>query len=207
MLLPQKSLRVSRGKLCYTQRWRIPGNVESWGKRKVKNGKNWCKWGKHKIFIFSIKELILLYSRMKNVSFEKNILLRFWFWVEVFAAWAVFAVSPRQVAFLVEDGECLHMWRVFVNIFNKQSRTADKGWSCRLGLREGLKNPHHNGNHVTKCYTACMDSLEGPKERKMDMTFGTWNIRFMSVSGSSSEMLSHPIRIKKIWEVIWEIFN
>jgi hypothetical protein len=134
--------------------------------------------GKHKVFIFSIKELILLSSRMKIVTVWKNILLRFWFWVEVFAA---LAVSLRQGAFLVEDGEGPHMWRAFVNIFNKQSRTADKGRSSRLGLREGLTNPHHKGNHVTKCYTACMDSLKGPKERKMDMTFGTWNIRFMSL--------------------------
>jgi hypothetical protein len=30
------------------------------------------------------------------------------------------------------------IWRVAVNILNKQSRTADKGWSSSLGLGEGL---------------------------------------------------------------------
>jgi hypothetical protein len=30
-------------------------------------------------------------------------------------------------------GGSLHMWRVAVNMFNKQSRTAEKGWSSGVG--------------------------------------------------------------------------
>ena len=30
------------------------------------------------------------------------------------------------------------IWRVAVNKSNKKSRTADKGWSCNLGLDEAL---------------------------------------------------------------------
>jgi hypothetical protein len=43
----------------------------------------------------------------------------------------------------VADGvDGLQIWRVATNILNKQSRTADKGWSSRLGLGVGLKTPH-----------------------------------------------------------------
>jgi hypothetical protein len=39
-----------------------------------------------------------------------------------------------------EDG--LQIWRVGENILNKQSRTADNGWSSGWGLGVGLRNPH-----------------------------------------------------------------
>jgi hypothetical protein len=32
------------------------------------------------------------------------------------------------------------IWRVATNIFNKQSRTADKGWSFSLGVQRGANN-------------------------------------------------------------------
>jgi len=38
----------------------------------------------------------------------------------------------------VYGGDGLQTWRVAANILNKQSRTADKPWSCSLGLRRGL---------------------------------------------------------------------
>ena len=34
------------------------------------------------------------------------------------------------------------MWRVEANILNKQSRTADKGWSSSLGVGRVLTTPH-----------------------------------------------------------------
>jgi len=37
-----------------------------------------------------------------------------------------------------EDG--FQIWKVAVNILNKQSRTADKGWSSILGLGRGANN-------------------------------------------------------------------
>jgi hypothetical protein len=33
------------------------------------------------------------------------------------------------------------IWRVAANILNKQSRTADKGWSSSLGVGRGLTTP------------------------------------------------------------------
>jgi hypothetical protein len=41
---------------------------------------------------------------------------------------------------VVDEGEGLQIWRVAVNILNKQSRTADKGWSYSLGVGRGANN-------------------------------------------------------------------
>jgi hypothetical protein len=42
----------------------------------------------------------------------------------------------------VADGrEVLRVRRVAANILNKQSRTAEKGWSFRLGVGHGADNP------------------------------------------------------------------
>jgi hypothetical protein len=40
----------------------------------------------------------------------------------------------------VADGDGLQIWRVVANILNKQSRTADKGWSSSLGVGRGVNN-------------------------------------------------------------------
>jgi hypothetical protein len=42
----------------------------------------------------------------------------------------------------VADGaDGLQMWRVAAIVLNKQSRTADWGWSCSLGVGRGANNP------------------------------------------------------------------
>jgi hypothetical protein len=35
----------------------------------------------------------------------------------------------------------LQIWRVAANTLNKQSRTADKGWSSSLGVGHGANKP------------------------------------------------------------------
>jgi hypothetical protein len=47
-------------------------------------------------------------------------------------------MARPQVA---DGGDTLQFWRAAANIFNKQSRTADKGWSSSLGVE--LTTPHH----------------------------------------------------------------
>jgi hypothetical protein len=37
-------------------------------------------------------------------------------------------------------GNNLQTWKVAVSILNKQSQTADKGWSSRLGVGLGVNN-------------------------------------------------------------------
>jgi hypothetical protein len=43
-------------------------------------------------------------------------------------------MARPQVA---DGGDGLQIWRVAANILNKQSRTADKGWSSSLGFGRG----------------------------------------------------------------------
>jgi hypothetical protein len=81
----------------------------------------------------------------------------------------------------VADGEDgLQIWRVAANILNKQSRTADKGWYS-WGLGVGLTTPQRKNKCVTKCKKGPQtwtDSLnKQTKLWKMDMRFGTWNVR------------------------------
>ena len=52
-------------------------------------------------------------------------------WVPVFKAW-------RVLRFRMEERPPI--WRVAANILNKQSRTADKGWSSSLGVGRGADN-------------------------------------------------------------------
>jgi hypothetical protein len=45
-------------------------------------------------------------------------------------------VHPR----VSDRGEGLQIWRVATNMLNKQSRTADSGWSSSLGFGRGANN-------------------------------------------------------------------
>ena len=63
------------------------------------------------------------------------------FWLKALESMISGSLSPQH-------GACsgcgwrngLHVWRVAVNILNKQSRTADKGWSSSLGVGWGDNN-------------------------------------------------------------------
>jgi hypothetical protein len=46
-------------------------------------------------------------------------------------------MARPQVA---DGGDALQLWREAVNILNKKSRTADKGWSSSLGVGRGANN-------------------------------------------------------------------
>jgi hypothetical protein len=46
-------------------------------------------------------------------------------------------MARPQVA---DGGDALQVWRVAANMFNKQSRTADKEWSSSLGVGCGANN-------------------------------------------------------------------
>jgi hypothetical protein len=72
-----------------------------------------------------------------------------------------------------------------VNVLKKESQSANKvaPSACRLG--GSFTTPHHK--NVTKCLHRVLD-VDGffgmTKEQKIDMRFGTWNVRSPSVSGS-----------------------
>jgi hypothetical protein len=46
-------------------------------------------------------------------------------------------MARSQVA---DGGDALQLWREAANILNKQSRTADKGWSSSLRVGRGANN-------------------------------------------------------------------
>jgi hypothetical protein len=46
-------------------------------------------------------------------------------------------MARPQVA---DGGDALQVWRVAVNILNKQSQTADNGWASSLGVGRGSNN-------------------------------------------------------------------
>jgi hypothetical protein len=52
-------------------------------------------------------------------------------WVPVTTAWRVLRLRVEERP---------PIWKVAANILNKQSRTADKGWSSSLGVGRGANN-------------------------------------------------------------------
>jgi hypothetical protein len=47
-------------------------------------------------------------------------------------------------------GGSLQIWRVAANILNKQSWTADEGWSSRLGVGWWLETPDSKKNYILR---------------------------------------------------------
>jgi len=67
------------------------------------------------------------------------------------------SLSPRRgVPWGCGRMSSLQIWRAAVNLFNKQKRRNEKGWSSNLGVGRGLKTPHHKNTRVAKCYTEPM---------------------------------------------------
>jgi hypothetical protein len=54
--------------------------------------------------------------------------------------------------YVADGGDGLQIWNVSANILNKQSRTADKGWSYSWGLGVGLTTPLRKNKLVTKIH-------------------------------------------------------
>jgi hypothetical protein len=88
----------------------------------------------------------------------------------------------HQVA---DGGDGLQIWREAANILNKQSWTADKGWSSSLEV--GCEASNSSNNVVTKDHKkprTGTDSLDKqPMRKKMDMRFGTRNVGTMCRAG------------------------
>jgi hypothetical protein len=79
-------------------------------------------------------------------------------------------MARPQVA---DGGDSLQVWRVTANILNKQSRTADKGWSSSWGVGRGatllltVKNKLVTKDHKKpRTWTDSLDKR--PKRKKID---------------------------------------
>jgi hypothetical protein len=74
---------------------------------------------------------------------------------------------------VTDRGGGLQIWRVAMNILNKQSRTADRRWPSIIFVSKYVQGPWK-----------WTDSLALPKHRKSDVRFGTWNVRSLYRTGS-----------------------
>jgi hypothetical protein len=105
---------------------------------------------------------------------------------------------------VLDAGDGLQIWRVAGNILNTQTRTPYKGWISSLGFGVRLTTPHHRKQLVTKCHAGPrtrMDSLERHKQMKMDMIYGTLNVRSLYRAGSVTtfhNLHSSPTMIRMI---------
>jgi hypothetical protein len=76
----------------------------------------------------------------------------------------------------VPDGEeSLHVRTVAVNILNKQSHTADKGWSSSYGVGWGLTTPHHKKICMLH-RTSDLDRFFG-RTKAMENGHEIWNLK------------------------------
>jgi hypothetical protein len=107
--------------------------------------------------------------------------------------------------------EVLWLQRAAANILNKQSQTADKGWSSSLGVVHGANNPSLQKIFVTKCFKApwtWTDPLAQPKQWEKDMRFGTWNYRSLcrvgAVKSVVGELDTCKLDLVGVQDVRWE---
>jgi hypothetical protein len=83
-----------------------------------------------------------------------------------------------------------------------------RGGPPAWGLGGGVTTPHRKKKkHVTKCHRGprnWTDTLERPKAKKMDMRFGTWNVRSLYRPGSLKPVSGESAKYKKI-AVFWVV--
>jgi hypothetical protein len=78
--------------------------------------------------------VLFLWSADKHLRIRSGFICRFHVkWVHCHHGMACPRVADR--------GDDLQIWRVAANMLNKQSRTADSGWSSSLGVGSGANNP------------------------------------------------------------------
>jgi hypothetical protein len=89
---------------------------------------------------------------------------------------------------VADGGNGPQIWRIAANILNKQSQTADKGWSSGLGV--GLTTPHHK---ILPCYENSQETSE------MGRLLWTrwWTFRFLKIAGEFSEWLHNWQLLRK----------
>jgi hypothetical protein len=101
-----------------------------------------CSWLVH----FSGRNTTLLVLKNVFIGWAAHLQMKskiLWFLAPSFVSSHVRGVpchhgmAHPQVA---DGGDALQLWRGAVNILNKQSRTADKGWSSSLGVWRWTNN-------------------------------------------------------------------
>jgi len=115
--------------------------------------------------------------------------------------------------------------RVAVNILNKQSRTADEGWSSSLGVGPPREKPLLRNIHKARCflwrqnnpevnYTTRISGRGGvflgevSRSRKRDIFLGTWNVRSLyragSLTAAARELARYKLDLVGMQEFRWD---
>ena len=94
-------------------------------------------------------------------------------WVAVTTEWRVLMLRMKERP---------PIWRVAANILNKQSLTADNGWSSSLLVGRGANNSSLLKRILLRyihrqSLGLGLILLVRPKQRKRDVRFGAWNVR------------------------------
>jgi hypothetical protein len=149
--------------------------------------------------------MVLLSSRLLS----KNVKIRIYKTISL-PAMLGGSLSPQHGA----SSDCgwwngLQLWRLAANTLNKQPRRDSKGWFSNLGLGRGANKPSPKNKPVTKKSNRSSD-LDGftnkrPELRKMDMRFGTWNVRRFYSAGSlmtvSRELARHKLNLVGVQKI------
>jgi hypothetical protein len=77
----------------------------------------------------------------------------------------------------------LPVWRVAVNVYNKQSQTADIGWFSSLGVERDAKSHNLPCCELFHKIPDLGCSCGICKQRKRDTRFSMWNVRSLYRSG------------------------
>jgi hypothetical protein len=101
-------------------------------------------------------------------------------------------------------GGDLRMWMVATNTMNKQSRTADKRWYCRLRVKRGAnKSLTLKNKLIAKCHEESQDWTDSLdklcKFGKMDMRFSTWDVRSLYGAGLLLTAAKELSKCKSDW--------
>ena len=111
------------------------------------------------------------------------------------------------------------IWKVAANKLNKQSRTADKGWSSSLELGEALTIPPRKKTHKKYSWARCsptrisggvvfLEEASCTRKRKRDILLGTWNVRSLYRAGSlkaaTRELARYKLDVVGVQEVRWD---
>jgi len=105
---------------------------------------------------------------------------------------------------VVDGGDGLQVWRVAVNVLNKQSWTVDKGWPSSLRVEWGAET-HHKWNvpQGLRIWQILWNDLGNRKWYKI----WTWNVRSLSRAGLlktvASELEKYNLDLVAVQEVRW----
>jgi hypothetical protein len=112
------------------------------------------------------------------------------------------------MSWVVDGVDGLQVCRVVANTLNEQFWTTDKE------LGKGLTTPHFKKStsyEMLQRASKWTDSLEQPRQWKMDMRFGAWNVIISCGAGTlktvASKMVKHNLDLMPIKEVRWGEVN